>query len=150
MTPAQTILVVDDHVNLARAFAMALESKGYVVHTAHTAEDGLRLAQTEQPAAIILDLRMPFINGSGFLYRLRALPQHRDTPVMVVTGESVNEEMRADLADLRAVLRFKPLGMNQLLTEVAALLTNPPGSTSSPASPASPASPGAPAHRRVS
>jgi len=144
MTSATTILVVDDHVNLARAFAMALESKGYVVYTAHTAEDGLRLAQTEHPAAIILDLRMPFINGTGFLYRLRASPEHRDTPVMVVTGESVNEEMRADLADLRAVLRFKPLGMNQLLTEVGALLNNASGSMSAPGTPP------VPAHRHAS
>ena len=144
MIAAQTILVVDDHVNLARAFAMALESKGYVVHVAHTAEDGLRLAQTEHPAAIILDLRMPFINGTGFLYRLRACAAHTNTPVMVVTGESVNEEMRADLADLRAVLRFKPLGMNQLLTEVGALLAHPPGSASSPGAP------GASAQRLVS
>jgi len=147
MTAAQTILVVDDHVNLARAFAMALESKGYVVYTAHTAEDGLRLAQTEHPAAIILDLRMPFINGSGFLYRLRACPEHAETPVMVVTGESVNEEMRADLADLRAVLRFKPLGMNQLLTEVGALLNHAPGSTSATSAPGTPS---VPAHRLVS
>ena len=43
MTSAQTILVIDDHVNLARAFAMALEHEGYIVHTAHTAEEGLRL-----------------------------------------------------------------------------------------------------------
>jgi DNA-binding response OmpR family regulator len=130
--PAQTILVIDDHVSLARAFAMALENQGYVVHTAHTAEDGLRLAQSERPSAIILDLRMPFINGTGFLFRLRAFPQHSDTPVMVVTGEAVNEEMRADLANLRAVLRFKPLGMFELLEEVGALLGNPPGPSPSP------------------
>ena len=40
--------------------------------------------------------------------------------------------MRGDLADLRAVLRFKPLGMTQLLAEVGALLGNPPGSSSTP------------------
>jgi DNA-binding response OmpR family regulator len=125
-----TVLVIDDQVSLARAFALALESAGYVVHTAHTAEDGLRLAQSEHPAAIILDLRMPFINGTGFLYRLRTLPQQRETPVMVVTGADVNEELRAELADLRAVLRFKPLGVAALIAEVGALLSHPPGSSS--------------------
>lgn len=129
MTPAQTVLVIDDQVSLARAFALALESVGYVAHIAHTAEDGLRLAQLEHPAAIILDLRMPFISGTGFLYRLRALPQHRDTPVMVVTGTTVNEELRVELTDLRAVVRFKPLGMTDLIKEVHALLSHPPGST---------------------
>jgi DNA-binding NtrC family response regulator len=70
VTPAHTVLVIDDQVSLARAVALALErAGGYLVHIAHTAEDGLRLAEREHPAAIVLDLRMPFINGTGFLYR---------------------------------------------------------------------------------
>jgi DNA-binding response OmpR family regulator len=133
VTVAQTILVIDDHVSLARAVALALERAGYVVHVAHTAEDGLELAAREHPAAIILDLRMPFINGTGFLYRLRALPRHRDTPVLVVTGAAVNDEIHAELTDLRAVLRFKPLAMSDLRSEVHALLSQPPGSSSAPA-----------------
>jgi DNA-binding response OmpR family regulator len=122
MTATQTILVIDDHVTLAKAFAMVLERDGYVVLTAHSAEDGLTLAQTQRPSAIVLDLRMPFINGVGFLYRLRACSGHTDTPVMVVTGAAVNQELRAELAELRAVLRFKPLSMAALLAEVRALL----------------------------
>jgi DNA-binding response OmpR family regulator len=134
VTPALTVLVVDDDVSLARFVSIALGRAGYVVHTAHTAEEGLRLAQSEQPAAIVLDLRMPFINGTGFLYRLRNCPQLFDTPVMVVTGESVSDEMRADLAALRAVLKFKPLGMSELVTEVGALLSHRPRSSSAPES----------------
>jgi len=134
VTPALTVLVVDDDVSLARLEGLALVRAGYVVHIAHTAEDGMRLAQSEQPAAIIVDLRMPFINGTGFLYRLRASPQHRDTPVMVVTGEAESDEMRADMAALRAVLRFKPLGMSEFITEVRALLSHPPQSSSALAS----------------
>ena len=134
MTPALTVLVVDDDASLARLVGLALVRAGYVVHIAHTAEDGLRLAQSEQPAAIIVDLRMPFINGTGFLYRLRACPQHHDTPVMVVTGEAESAEMRADMAALRAVLRFKPLGMSELITEVSALLGHPSRSSSALAS----------------
>jgi DNA-binding response OmpR family regulator len=134
VTPALTVLVVDDDVSLARLVGIVLERAGYVVHIAHTAEDGLRLAQSENPAAIILDFRMPFINGTGFLYRLRACPEHRDTPVLIVTGESVSDEMRADLAALRAVLRFKPLAMSELITEVSALFSHPPQSSSALAS----------------
>jgi DNA-binding response OmpR family regulator len=137
VTTGRAVLVIDDEVSLARAVALALERAGYVVHTAQTAEDGLRLAQSEHPAAIILDLRMPFINGTGFLYRLRALPQHVGTPVMVVTGADVNEDLRAELTDLHAVLRFKPFRMSELVTEVGALLSHPlmPSSTPAPAPP---------------
>ena len=52
---------------LARAFALALEREGYSVRTANSAEHGLRLLRSEQPAAIILDLKMPFINGAVVL-----------------------------------------------------------------------------------
>jgi DNA-binding response OmpR family regulator len=120
--PGATVLIVDDHVALARGFAMALESAGYVTSTANTAEDGLRLAVEQTPDAIILDLRMPFINGVGFLYRLRMSPPHATTPVLVLTGAGVNDETRSELAELKAVLRFKPLGLNELIDEVSSLL----------------------------
>jgi DNA-binding response OmpR family regulator len=105
MSQPITILIIDDNVNLAQGFAQVLKGAGYAAHAAHTAEEGLRLAQVV-----------------GFLYRLRALAAHRHTPVMVLTGASVNEEMRAELCDLRAVLRFKPLGMSELLAETRLLL----------------------------
>jgi DNA-binding response OmpR family regulator len=117
-----TILIIDDNVALAQGFAQVLKGAGYAAHTAYTAEEGLRLAQLQSPDAIILDIRMPFVNGVGFLYRLRALAAHRHTPVMVLTGAAVNEEMRAELCDLRALLRFKPLGMTELLAETRTLL----------------------------
>lgn len=123
MTHAPTILVIDDNVNLALGFARALANAGYTAHAAHTAEEGLRLAQIESPDGIILDIGMPFINGMGFLYRLRALPAHRHTPVMVVTGGSLDEESKAELHQLRAVIKFKPLALEQLLAETRMLLT---------------------------
>jgi DNA-binding response OmpR family regulator len=119
-----TILIVDDNINLALGFAKALTNAGYTTHAAHTAEDGLRLARVEHPDGIILDIGMPFINGLGFLYRLRALPAHDQTPVMVVTGASLNEETRAELGELRAVIKFKPLGLEQLLAETRMLLAS--------------------------
>jgi DNA-binding response OmpR family regulator len=120
--PDQPILIIDDNVNLAKGFALVLQRSGYRVNVAHTAEEGLRLANAENPAAVVVDFRMPFINGAGFLYRLRACPKHANTPVLVLTGATVTDEMRAQLADLHAELRLKPLGVDELLAEVGALL----------------------------
>ena len=117
-----TILIVDDNINLALGFAKALANAGYTAHAAHTAEEGLRLARVERPDAIILDIGMPFINGLGFLYRLRALPALCTTPVMVVTGATLNDETRAELGELRAVIKFKPLDLERLLAETRTLL----------------------------
>ena len=125
MQPDQPILIIDDNVNLAKGFALVLQRSGYRVNVAHTAEEGLRLAQADTPAAVVVDFRMPFINGAGFLYRFRACPKHSQTPVMVVTAAAVTDEMRAQLADLHAELRFKPLGVPELLAEVEALVGSP-------------------------
>ena len=125
MQPDQPILIIDDNVNLAKGFALVLQRGGYRVNVAHTAEEGLRLAQADAPAAVVVDFRMPFINGAGFLYRLRASARHANTPVLVVTAAAVTDEMRAQLAELRAELRFKPLGVQELLAEVGALVGDP-------------------------
>jgi DNA-binding response OmpR family regulator len=119
------VLIIDDNVNLARGFALALGRNGYDVSVAHAAEDGLRLAAEQLPDAILLDFRMPFVNGVGFLYRLRELPGLRDIPVMVITGAPVNDETLADLQDLHASLRYKPLALTDLLEETKALLATP-------------------------
>jgi DNA-binding response OmpR family regulator len=116
------VLIIDDNINLARGFALALGRAGYDVSVAHTAEDGLRLAAERPPDAILLDFRMPFVNGVGFLYRLRELPGLRDVPVMVITGASVDDETLADLHDLHASLRFKPVALTELVEDTRSLL----------------------------
>ena len=133
METSASILIIDDNINLVRGFATALGRAGYHVFVAHTADDGLRLAADYSPDAILLDFQMPFVNGVGFLYRLRRLPGLRDVPVMVITGASVSEEMQADLQDLHASLRFKPLALKDLLDETRALLAMRTASESSTA-----------------
>src|SRR6185503_6079156 len=117
-----TILIIDDNVVLARAFARVLTNAGYQAHTWHSAEDGLRQAKIQRPDAIILDFQMPFVNGVGFLYRLRADRTLQDTPVMVVTGVALNEQRTAELHELGAIVRLKPIGVEQLLNETRTLL----------------------------
>jgi hypothetical protein len=65
---------------------------------------------------------MPLINGAGFLYRLRQMPAHQRTPVLLVTGMSLSAELDAELADLRAMVRFKPLDPSEFLVEIAQLV----------------------------
>ena len=119
-----SVLVVDDDVAVAGAFAKALTLGGYHVRIAHSAESALRELQEDAPDAIILDFRMPFINGTGFLYRLRAQDAHRRLPVMVVTGESrLSEEVKAEFKELGASIRIKPVGLKDLLDATRMLLT---------------------------
>jgi DNA-binding response OmpR family regulator len=116
MSDGANILIVDDDVVLARAFSLALKGAGYQPRPAHSAEEALRQLEMSPPDAIILDFRMPMINGVGFLYRLRNQPQYEHTPVMVVTGESwLTDEVREELRILGAEVRLKPIGIDDLL-----------------------------------
>ena len=125
MSHERTILIVDDNVNLVLGFAKLLRNAGYGVYTAYAAADGLRLALLHRPDAIILDFRMPLINGVGFLYRLRELTDHRHTPVMVVTGVTISDDQRAEFSDLHAIVQFKPISVKDFLIETARMVSGP-------------------------
>lgn len=113
---AATILIVDDDEGVTETFARMLRLEGYAVRTAVSAETGLREAESAQPDAIILDLRMPLVDGLGFLRRLRETEGSRDTPVAIVTGDYfLEDDIFAELRALGAELRFKPLWLEDLV-----------------------------------
>jgi two-component system, OmpR family, response regulator PrrA len=115
--PSQsTILIVDDDEGVTQTFARMLKLEGFQVRTAINAESGLRVAHESQPNAIILDLRMPLVDGLGFLRRLRSQDDQRATPVAIVTGDYFLEDSVAnELRELGAELRFKPLWLEDLV-----------------------------------
>ena len=84
-----TILIVDDDEGVTQTFARMLTLEGFHVRTAFNAESGLRAANEAHPNAIILDLRMPLVDGLGFLRQLRSQAGQRQapTPVAIVTGD---------------------------------------------------------------
>ena len=115
-SPPTSILIVDDDEGVTQTFARMLRLEGYEVLTAMNAESGLREADSRRPDAIILDLRMPLIDGLAFLRRLRARAAHRDTPVAIVTGDYfLDETTSTELKMLGAELKFKPLWLEDLL-----------------------------------
>jgi DNA-binding response OmpR family regulator len=113
---AAKILIVDDDEGVTQTFARMLRLEGYQVSTAFSAENGLRAAEESQPDAIILDLRMPLVDGLGFLRRLRAKAEQRATPVAIVTGDYfLEDEISNELRELGAELRFKPMWLEDLV-----------------------------------
>ena len=115
-TPTAKILIVDDDEGVTQTFARMLRLEGYQVRTAVSAETGLREAEQSNPDAIILDLRMPLVDGLGFLRRLRSHDHQRKTPVAIVTGDYfLDETVANELQELGAELRFKPLWLEDLV-----------------------------------
>ncbi len=117
-----TILIVDDQEEVLRMYTRAIEVAGHIVHTASTAEAAMKVIDATPPDGILLDLAMPYINGMGFLYRLRK--KHPRMPVAIVTG-TTNLEKNAyqEIAMLDATVHFKPLSVVQLHAVVDQLLT---------------------------
>lgn len=118
-----SILIVDDDEAVTQTFARMLRLEGYTVRTAVSAESGLAEASQNNPDAIILDLRMPLVDGLGFLKRLRALDSSRQVPVAVVTGDYfLDEQVSSELRQLGAELKFKPLWLEDLVGLAKTLL----------------------------
>jgi two-component system, OmpR family, response regulator MprA len=115
MTLQSRVLVIDDDEALRSVFARALTREGYRVQVAATAEEALGQVALERPDAILLDLKMPLINGVGFLYRLRENPANKDIPVALITGERALDDATAnDLLALSARVWHKPLSLDDL------------------------------------
>jgi DNA-binding response OmpR family regulator len=113
---ASKILIVDDDEGVTQTFARMLRLEGYQVRTAINAENGLREAEDCHPDAIILDLRMPLVDGLGFLRQLRAHDEQRLVPVAIVTGDYfLDDAVSTELRELGAELRFKPLWLEDLV-----------------------------------
>ena len=111
-----SILIVDDDEAVTQTFARMLELEGFAVRTAINAEVGLKEAREHHPDAIILDLRMPLMDGLGFLRRLRAHDDQQTTPVAIVTGDYfLDENVSTELRQLGAELKFKPMWLEDLV-----------------------------------
>ena len=99
MTISQaTILIVEDNpLNLELATDL-LTIAGYSIRQARTGEEGLRLARLEAPALILLDLRMPGLDGYATLRALKADPRTAVIPTVALTAQAMAGDKEAALA----------------------------------------------------
>ena len=118
-----TVLIVDDDPAVTETFARMLVLEGYNVRAAISAEAGLLEAEAAHPDAILLDLRMPTVDGLAFLRRLRAREDTHKTPVAIVTGDYfLDDTISNELHGLGAEVFFKPLWIEDLVRITQALV----------------------------
>jgi len=110
------VLIVDDEKNIRRTFAMVLESEGFTVTTAETGEEGLERCIREKPDVVVLDVKLPGIDGIETLRRLRGT--ERELPVIMISGHgtiaTAVEATRVGAFDFVE----KPLSKERLLVAV--------------------------------
>ena len=118
-----SILIVDDDEAVTQTFAKMLRMEGFEVRTANSAEAAFGDVRDHRPDAIILDLRMPLVDGLGFLKRLRESHLFRKIPVGILTGDyHLEDHVAAELRALGAEVRFKPLWLDDLVALARTLL----------------------------
>jgi DNA-binding NtrC family response regulator len=104
-TAPKKILVVDDEAVVCESCRRILIREGYVVDTCSDSRTVLRLAELNHYDAILLDLRMPIVDGVRFLERLREV--RPNASVVIITGHASAESNRA----------FERLGICELIAK---------------------------------
>jgi DNA-binding response OmpR family regulator len=115
-----TILIVDDEYAVARGIQYALEQEGYQVSVAGSGEEALAVAGELAPDLIVLDVRMPGIDGFETLRRLRA--DGSKAPVLMLTARDEEMDKVIGLEMGADDYMTKPYGLRELLSRIKALL----------------------------
>lgn len=120
-TTVKKILIVDDDFEIIEAVRYALEGAGHEVVIARDGNQGLALAERENPDLMILDMMMPKRSGFLVLEKLRRL-RDQPLPVIMITGnEGSRHKAYAELLGVSDYIR-KPFAMDRLLVAVERLL----------------------------
>ena len=118
----QKVLLVDDDAEIIESLRFALKSRGYDVLVARDGNQGLAMADREDPDLVILDMMMP--KRSGFLV-LEKLRQSRPVPIrviMITANEGSRHKAYAEMLGVDDYIR-KPFAMDRLLESVDRLLS---------------------------
>jgi two-component system phosphate regulon response regulator PhoB len=92
-TAPKRILLVEDDRFLRRACEASLRQRGLTVTTAADGEEGLRLARSERPDLILLDMLMPKLSGLEVLRALRGDAETRNVPVLILSNSSREQDI---------------------------------------------------------
>ena len=120
-TGPKRVLIVDDDNEIVESVRFALEQRGYQVLVARDGNQGLAMAEREDPDLVILDMMMP--KRSGFLV-LEKLRRTRPVPlrvIMITANEGSRHKAYAEMLGVDDYIR-KPFAMDRLMESVTRLL----------------------------
>jgi len=116
------ILCIDDDQDVLDALRMFLESKGYIMVDAATAEEGLKVYQTEQPEFVVVDLMMEEVDaGRKFVKELKLLDNKAPVYMLSSVGDSLAQNISYSDLGLNGVFQ-KPINFDTLLATLRAKL----------------------------
>jgi two-component system cell cycle response regulator DivK len=116
------ILVVEDQEDNRRIIRDLLASAGYELIEALDGEAGVRLAKSERPDLILMDIQLPLLDGHEATRRIKQTPELRHIPIIVVTSYALSgDDAKAKAAGCDAYVA-KPFSPRELLTTIRKFL----------------------------
>jgi sigma-B regulation protein RsbU (phosphoserine phosphatase) len=119
---SETILAVDDDVDILELIQMSLTVEGFDVITANDGMSGLEKARTSSPDLILLDLMMPVMDGFEVIDKLKADEQTRAIPVIMLTARAQTHERVQGLHAGADDYVTKPFDLDELTARIEAVL----------------------------
>ena len=118
------LLIVDDEKDNIELLSRRLIRRGFTIVSAVNAKDGLAMAIVEQPNLILMDIKMPDIDGLEATKMLKADERTRSIPVIALTAHAMKEDRDRAVAAGAADYETKPVDLERLLGKIT-LLANP-------------------------
>lgn len=118
---AKSVLTVDDSITIRQMVKYSLESAGYEVVEAVDGQDGVNKAKSKTFDLILTDQNMPNMDGITLIKTLRAVPQYRSTPILMLTteaGDAMKAQGKAAGATGWLVKPFDPSKLLELVKKV--------------------------------
>jgi two-component system KDP operon response regulator KdpE len=119
MTEKETILIIDDEVQIRRLLEITLSANGYKINDASSGKDGLTSAATYNPSLIILDLGLPDAEGLNILKKLR---EWYHKPVIILSVRNSEDDIVKALDNGANDYLTKPFRTGELLARIRAAI----------------------------
>ena len=119
----RNLLLCDDEVHIVRAAEFKFRKAGYTVRCASNGEEAWAEIQQCKPDLLITDCQMPYLDGPSLCARIRANPETKDLPVLMLTAKGF-ELQHTDTAKQLGILAViaKPFSPRELLEQVEQVL----------------------------
>ncbi len=117
---AERILVIEDDPSILRGLQLNLGMEGYTVRSATDGETGLKLATTEKPDLVVVDVMLPRLGGLEVVREIRR--EDPDLPVLILSAKGQEGDKVAGLKLGADDYIVKPFGLKELLARIDALL----------------------------
>jgi two-component system, OmpR family, alkaline phosphatase synthesis response regulator PhoP len=127
MEPKLTILVVEDDPDVADMLHAYFQAQGYDVITVHWGADALKVSRERRPDLVILDIRLPDIDGYQVAARLRSNRRTEDVPILFLTEKRTRDDRLRGLELGADDYVTKPFSPRELTARIKALLRRSAG-----------------------